>query len=72
MVATDGHGESHLSSQSTGRAEQRLEIASRLLRLPKGADVMKRINAMPPDEREELRGLVDWVEDYENYEQAMG
>ena len=33
---------------------------------------MQHINAMPPDEREELRGLVDWVEDYENYEQAMG
>lgn len=54
-------------SASPGRGEQRLEIARRLLRLPKGADVMKRINAMPPDEREELRGLVDWVEDYENY-----
>lgn len=55
-----------------GRVEQRLEIARRLLRLPEGSDVMQRINAMPPDEREELRGLVDWVEDYENYEQAMG
>jgi hypothetical protein len=59
-------------SASPGRAEQRLEIARRLLRLPEGSDVMQRINAMPPDEREELRGLVDWVEDYENYEQAMG
>lgn len=57
---------------SFGRAKQRLEIARRLLRLPEGANVMQHINAMPPDEREELRGLVDWVEDYENYEQAMG
>lgn len=54
------------------RAEQRLEIARRLLSLPEGSDVMQHINAMPPDKREELRGLVDWVEEYENYEQAMG
>ena len=55
-------------SASPGRAEQRLEIARRLLKLPEGANVMQHINAMPPVEREELRGLVDWVEEYENYE----
>lgn len=50
------------------RAEQRLLIAGKLMKLPKDADVMVRINSMEPDKREHLRGLVDWVEQYENTE----
>lgn len=52
------------------RAEQRIEIARRLMKLPEGADVMIHINAMQDDDRETLRGLVDWVEEYENAEVA--
>jgi hypothetical protein len=55
-------------SAGLGRGEQRLEIARKLTKLPEGADVMKHIEAMPPEEREHLRGLVDWVEEYENHE----
>lgn len=55
---------------SNHRASQRLEIARRLQKLPEGADVMKHINAMPNEERDTLRGLVDWVEEYENAEIA--
>lgn len=56
------------SSQPGGRGAQRLEIARRLIKLANGANVMRHIDAMPQDERETLRGLVDWVEEYENYE----
>lgn len=51
------------------RAAHRLVIAARLMALPAGANVMDRIRALPPLEREHLRGLVDWVEDYERTEQ---
>jgi len=51
-----------------GRGEQRLEIARKLTKLPEGADVMRHIEAMPPEDREHLRGLVDWVEEYEKHE----
>lgn len=50
------------------RAEQRLLIAGKLLKLPKDADVMAHINSMEQSKREHLRGLVDWVEQYENQE----
>lgn len=50
------------------RAEQRLLIAGNLMKLPKDADVMAKINIMEPAKREHLRGLVDWVEQYENQE----
>ena len=46
----------------------RLEIARKLLNLPQGADVMKHIEAMKPEDRAHLRGLVDWVEEYEKHE----
>ncbi len=52
------------------RGEYRIEIARGLLGLPAGADVMKAINEKPVDEREHLRGLVDWVEDYSPLEPA--
>lgn len=52
-----------------GRGARRLEIARKLLSLPEDADVMKHIEAMPLEEREHLRGLVDWVEEYEKHEQ---
>lgn len=47
------------------RGQQRLEIARRLLSLPDDADVLAAINKLPHDRREHLRGLVDWVEEYE-------
>lgn len=50
------------------RAEQMLLIAGKLMKLPKDADVMAKINSMEPAKREHLRGLVDWVEQYENQE----
>jgi len=54
------------------RAAHRLEIARRLMRLDEGADVLGHIRALPAEKREHLRGLVDWVDEYEKYEQAMG
>lgn len=51
------------------RAAHRLAIAARLLHLPEHTDVLDHINAMPQAERDHLRGLVDWVEDYEREEE---
>jgi hypothetical protein len=51
------------------RGQQRLEIAKRLMKWPDDADVMERIEALTVEEREHLRGLVDWVEEYERHEQ---
>ncbi len=51
-----------------GRAAHRLEIARRLLRMEEGADVLERVKSLSEAQRERLRGLVDWVEEYENYE----
>lgn len=50
------------------RGEHRLEIARGLLGLADAADVMTAIDSLPPARREELRGLVDWVEAYDNAE----
>lgn len=47
------------------RAEHRLDIARGLLDLADVADVMPAINSLPDHDREELRGLVDWVEAYD-------
>lgn len=54
------------------RGANRLEIARRLLKLPQDECVLSHIMAMPKNEQEHLRGLVDWVEEYEKHEQAMG
>lgn len=48
------------------RGEHRLSIAAGLLGLAADADVMTAIDSLPPRQREELRGLVDWVEAYDN------
>lgn len=50
------------------RASRRLEIARRLMRMEEGADVLGRIKSFPPEKRDHLRDLVDWIEEYENYE----
>lgn len=52
------------------RGEHRLQIAARLLTLPaeNGADALARIKAIPKPEADHLRGLVDWVEEYEAFE----
>lgn len=47
------------------RAEHRLAIARGLLDLAPDAEVMPVIDALPDRQREQLRGLVDWVEDYD-------
>ncbi len=54
------------------RGANRLEIARKLLKLTQKENVLAHIRAMPANEQERLRGLVDWVEEYEKYEQAMG
>lgn len=50
------------------RASRRLEIARRLMRMEEGDDVLGRIKSLPAEKRDHLRDLVDWVEEYENYE----
>lgn len=47
------------------RAEHRLAIARGFLDLAPDAEVMPAIDSLPPAQREQLRGLVDWVEDYD-------
>ncbi|HEY1127953.1 MAG TPA: hypothetical protein VGF12_00995 [Roseateles sp.] len=53
------------------RGEHRLSIAAGLLGLAPGADVMTAIDSLPEQQRHELRGLVDWVEQYD-LEDALG
>ena len=50
------------------RGANRLEIARKLLKLPQAENVLAHIMAMPRIEQEHLRGLVDWVEEYEKHE----
>lgn len=50
------------------RASRRLEIARRLMRMEEGDDVLGRIKSLPAEKRDHLRDLVDWIEEYENYE----
>lgn len=47
------------------RADFRLQTAARLMKLPEGADTMAEINKLTDAEKERLKGLVDWVEEYE-------
>lgn len=47
--------------------QNRLKLAAGLLKLDAGVDVLKHLNSLPPERRMELKGLVDWVEDYEDY-----
>jgi hypothetical protein len=56
-------------SDGLSRGEHRLMIAGRLMSPPaEPEDVMARIKALPTDEAESLRSLVDWVEAYEHEE----
>jgi hypothetical protein len=50
------------------RGKRRLEYARALLDLDHDANVMARINALPPEDRERLRSQVDFVEEYEAVE----
>lgn len=47
--------------------QNRLKLAAGLLKLDAGVDVLKHLNSLPPERRMELKGLVDWIEDYEDY-----
>lgn len=47
------------------RADFRLQTAARLMKLPEGADTMAEINKLTDAEKERIKGLVDWVEEYE-------
>ena len=38
------------------------------MRMEEGADVLGRIKSLPTEKRDHLRGLVDWVEEYEKHE----
>ena len=49
----------------------RLEIARRLEHLPAGADMRLHIKMLNPARREHLRALVDWVQEYETYQQKF-
>lgn len=53
----------------TTRGERRLEIARKLLKLPEDADVLVAIKLLASDYRDHIRGLVDWVEDYEDVDE---
>ena len=51
--------------QWSPRGVHRLEIARGLMGLRADVDVLSAISGFPKATREELRGLVDWVEDYD-------
>ncbi len=52
------------------RGEHRLELARTLLHLGPEVDMLATINAMNHAELVHLKGLVDWVEEYEQNEVA--
>ena len=53
------------------RAVRRLAIARGLLHLAANVDVLTHIRSFSQDRQNELRGLVDWVEDYGREEQLL-
>lgn len=57
--------------EGTTRGDRRLQIAANLMepRATDGAEALQRIRAMHPRDAGRLRGLVDWVEQYEQHEQ---
>jgi hypothetical protein len=57
-----------LAEKPINRNKRRLHIASGLLKCEQGADVLSIIRGMPESERERLRSMVDWVEEYEKFE----
>lgn len=52
----------------TTRAVRRLEIAADLMGWLRDVPILDRIKALESADRERLRGVVDWVEDYERHE----
>lgn len=50
----------------------RLEKARVLLKLPVGSDVQAALKSLSAERLEHLRGVVDWIEDYERKEKEMG
>ena len=53
------------------RGAYRLELARKMLKLPAGTDTLSHIKALPESEQEHLRGLVDWVEDYDKLDRSV-
>ena len=52
------------------RGEHRLQLAGALLMPPcEGSEALARIQQLPKAEAAELRACVDWVEEYEQFEQ---
>jgi hypothetical protein len=56
-----------MDAESQARQVARLEYARNLAKQPVGTDMKQFINTMNPADREHLRGLVDWVEEYDAY-----
>ena len=55
------------------RGDYRLQIAGALLTPPcPGPEALARIKQLPAAEQAELRECVDWVEEYEQFEQKWG
>lgn len=62
------------------RARHRLRIVARLLKMPvpepgfdaaRCAAMLQRLRALPAERQARLRGMVDWVEDFERVEAVM-
>ena len=56
---------------NSARSLLRLEIARKLERLPKSADMRLHIKMLQPERRERLRARVDWVEDYQTHQHKL-
>ena len=56
---------------NSARSILRLEIARRLEHLPAGANMRLHIKMLKPSRREHLRALVDWVQEYEKYQEKF-
>lgn len=62
-----------MSSQMSVRAQRRLALAMGMLSVKPGPqiraeDALCIVNALPPEEKQRLKELVDWAEEYERYE----
>lgn len=56
----------------TERGDRRLEMARKIMHLDERLDVMTEINRLPKTKRDNLRGLVDWIEDHDKSERTNG
>ena len=61
-----------MTEAEKARADRRLEIARRLIRPRPEGDMRTVIMAMTEEKRSYLRGIVDWLEDYERGEAVYG